>query len=33
LGESTGTITSRLSRMRQKFKDDLAKKLDELDGT
>jgi RNA polymerase sigma-70 factor (ECF subfamily) len=33
LGESTGTITSRLSRMRQKFKDDLAKKLDALDGT
>ncbi|WP_176736860.1 RNA polymerase sigma factor [Oligoflexus tunisiensis] len=32
LGESTGTITSRLSRMRQKFKDDLARKLAELDG-
>lgn len=33
MGESTGTITSRLSRMRQKFKDDLAARLDELDGT
>jgi RNA polymerase sigma factor (sigma-70 family) len=32
LGESTGTITSRLSRLRQKFRDDLARKLAELDG-
>lgn len=31
LGESTGTITSRLSRMRQKFKEDLAARIEELD--